>query len=153
LFLRRLTVVLAMLVLAVGALSSGSAAVVAVDLAYDNHPKFPGARDMAGPRIGWVISKQLNNGSLEVNVEVRRADASTTYFVTIYCGPTHDNAQAVIASGAAVMTNASGAASYSTTIPLATLTAACGAGSHTGHIDLDGTNGATLAATPLEFSS
>ena len=152
-FLRRLTVVLTMLVLAVGALSSGSAAVVAVDLAYDSGPKFPGARDMIGPRVGWVISKQLNDGSLEVNVEVRRADANATYSVTIYCGPTHANALAVIASGATVTTNATGAASYSTTIPLATLTAACGAGSHTGHIDLDGGPGTTLAATPLNFTS
>jgi hypothetical protein len=152
-FLRRLTVVLAMLVLAVGALSGSSAAVVANDLVYDNGPKFPGARDMVGPRIGWVISKQLNNGSLEVNVEVRRADASTTYFVTIYCGPTHDLAGNVIASGASVMTNASGAASYSTTIPLMTLTAACGPGSHTGHIDLDSALPSTLASTPINFTS
>lgn len=150
--LRRLTVVVAVLACAVGAFSGSSAATTSVDLVYDSGPKFPSARDMVGPRIGWVISKQLFNGSLEVNVEVRRADANATYFVTIYCGPTHATAGNVIDSGDTVTTNASGAASYSTTIPLAQLTAACGPGSHTGHIDLDSTT-TTLAATPLEFTS
>lgn len=124
----------------------------AIDLAYDNGPKFPGARDMIGPRVGWVIAKQLRNGDLEVNVEVRRADANSSYNVIVYCGPTHANAIAVLAFGSPVTTNASGAGSGSVLISAASIAAACGSGSHTGHVDLDSAT-TTRAATPLNFSS
>jgi hypothetical protein len=149
--MRRLMVV-ATLVCAVGALmvaGSASAAMSSSELVYDSGPLGGGARDNVGSRAGWVIAKQLRNGDLELNIEVRRGDASTNYGVTLYCGPTHANAIAAI-FGASLSTNASGAASASWTIPAATL-AFCGGGPQTGHVDLDSSI-STLAA-PVNFNS
>jgi hypothetical protein len=142
------------LVCALGALMVGSAGAAApsTSLVYDNGPLGGGARDNVGARVGWVIAKQLFNGDLEINVEVRRADASTTYNVVAYCGPTHVNPEnTFLIIGGGFSTNASGAGSGSWVVSAATLAAQCGAGSQTGHIDLD--SAVSTLAAPLNFSS
>ena len=67
---------------------------------------------------------------------MRRGDASTTYNVVAYCGPTHvkpENAFLIIGGG--FSTNASAAGSGIWVVSAATPTAQCGAGSQAGHID------------------
>ena len=109
-------------------------------------------RDMAGPTVGYVTYRQRQNGDLQINVAVRSGDPNTTYFVSVYCGPSHDNAIALIDFNDTVSTNASGRGSNTNiVVTAADIAFWCGAGSHTGHIDLD--SGSTLAAAPLNFSS
>jgi hypothetical protein len=107
---------------------------------------------MLGASAGWVTARQRSNGDLQINVQVRGGDASTSYSVVVYCGPTHFNPGGV-ALFSSLSTDATGrGGNTNLVVPAANIAAACGSGSHTGHIDLD-SGFSTVAATPLNFSS
>jgi hypothetical protein len=163
--LRRLTVLAVLLLCSVGVLSAGAGADSTLNLVYDCGPLtgescFPevgGQRDMLGPSAGWVTARQRSNGDLQINVQVRGGDASANYQVLVYCGPAHLNADG-LALISSLSTDAAGrGGNTNLVVPAANIAAACGPGSHTGHIDLNtfgefGDLVSTLAASPLNFT-
>ena len=139
---RRLIVLTAAL-LAVGVMASAAAAEGGSDrFVYDCGPltgvgcsTAPGFRDMVGPDAGWVTNSQRQSGDMQLRIELRGVDASTTYTIWFQCGPTHYNpgGQQPVST---VTTDANGRANYSFTVSAATI-ANCGAASGTGHLDLE----------------
>ena len=144
-------------VVAVGAMATGASADgnFSDRLLYDcgplSTPLCVDDRDMVGFDAGWVTSKQLRNGDLEVNIAVRRGDPNTEYSIVLWCGPTHDLAGSSVA-GSGVTTGPTGRANVSFVATAAQLLAACGPGSHTSHVDLDSEIPSTLAASGLTWS-
>jgi hypothetical protein len=113
--------------------------------------------DVTGEQTGWVVVKQLRNGDLELNVEVRRADANTTYQFELWCGPSHATAGNSPRQQVGGTTNSAGSASFHVSVPAWAL-AVCGPGAHTGHIDLSAVpsiegHAPELVASPINFSS
>jgi hypothetical protein len=139
-------------VVAAGVVATGAAAdsTFSDRLFYDSGP-LGGFRDMAGFDVGWVTSYQRQSGDLQVNIAIRGADASTTYFVWFECGPTHATTWFGFFTGTSVTTGPTGRANVSFTITAAQL-AQCGSGSFTGHLDLEGP-ATTLAATGIEYTN
>jgi hypothetical protein len=150
---RRLLVLTAAL-LAVGVMASAATATGSDSdrLVYDSGPLGGGARDMLGADAGWVSNSQRQNGDMQLGVAIRGGDASTTYFIYFQCGPTHANAGAGFYTGYTVTTGANGRGNLSFSIPGSTLLLYCGAGSGTGHIDLE-SGFSTLAVTGIEWTN
>jgi hypothetical protein len=98
-----------------------------------------------------VTSYQRQSGDLQVNIAIRGADASTTYFVWFECGPDHFSTWFGFYTGASVTTGPTGRANVSLTISAAQL-ANCGSGSFTGHLDLEGP-ATTLAAGGISYTN
>lgn len=139
--LRRLMVV-ATLVFAVAAIAVSTASATSIRF----------ISDVTGQNTGWVVVNQKRDGSLELNVQVRRADANTNYSFELWCGPTHATAGNLVTSGQTVTTNASGAGSALIIVSAAEL-AVCGPGDQTGHIDLEGGASSALVASPINFTN
>ena len=97
------------------------------------------ACDMAGPVVGYVAYNPRANGDLQISVYVRQGAPNTSYDALIWCGPTHNNPIALLASiGTVLTTDASGRGNNThITVPCrGGITANCGTGGPTGHIDL-----------------
>ena len=133
-----------------------------VDLLHDCGPNSPEGpcdfanRDMAGPEVGFVNYNQNGQGDLLVVSAIKKAEPNRVFDFILYCGPTHANAINIAHfEPAAVTTNVVGNGNTGAILVTADeLLTACGPGAHTGHVDLDTTNGdATLAATPINFTA
>ena len=154
--IRRVLALMATLV-AVGAMATGASADGSFSdrLLYDcgplSTPLCGGDRDMVGFDAGWVTSYQRQNGNLQVNIAVRGGDPNTEYSIVLWCGPTHATAGSSVA-GSVVTTGPTGRANVSFIATAAQLLSACGAGSHTSHVDLDSEIPSTLAASGISWS-
>ena len=139
--IRRVLALMATLV-AVGAMATGASADGSFSdrLLYDcgplSTPLCGGDRDMVGFDAGWVTSNQRQNGNLQVNIAVRGGDPNTEYSIVLWCGPTHATAGS-LCRRLGRDDRPTGRANVSFIATAAQLLAACGAGSHTSHVDLD----------------
>jgi hypothetical protein len=93
-----------------------------------------GANDMAGPRVGYLYYKQRANGSIQMSIMLKHADANTTYQLFASCTPTHFGPRIILAD--TVSTDAEGRGKNTSIVISAAELSVCGSGAIEGHFDL-----------------
>src|SRR5262245_23547045 len=150
---------LVVLALAAGVGVAAGSSATKSDIVWDCGPSSPGGdcltgRDMLGPAgFGFVNSNQNASGDLKVVGSLKNATAKTTYFVTVYCGPTHATADGVLFEGEVTTNPAGNANTAAIHIPASDLQSNCGASGFVGngHIDFDSAE-ETYAGTPIPYT-
>jgi hypothetical protein len=108
-----------------------------------------GANDMSGPRVGYLYYKQRANGSIQMSIILKNADANTTYQVFASCTPAHFGPRIFLPD--TVSTDAEGRGKNTSIVISAADLAACGSGDIQGHVDLSPASNPNDLITAADF--